>query len=455
MSSVVLFIVVLGGLIFFHELGHFLVARLFDVGVEKFSLGFGPRIFGKTIGRTDYRLSLIPLGGYVKMIGDEPDSPIEPEDLPLSFTHKHVAKRSLIVSAGPLSNILLALLIYTAVFYVSGLPTFTPVVRGVKSNSPAAQAGIQPGDRLLRIGSTDIASWRDIQTVLDRSTGASLAVTYQRQEVHRTVRVTPEQITTKDLFGDTNTYYDLGISKQSSLAAIVGDVLDGQPAQLAGLKSGDRIVAIDDQRIEQFQILKEIVTKSQGKTLLFKIERDDQTFEVDITPTLVKDKNIVGVKQENYRIGVMFDRGDLPDNSQDLMQIDLNPIQALGEGIKQAWFITKLSGRFFAKLVQGKVGMESVGGPIRIAKMTNEQAKEGIVQLLAFVAAISIQLGILNLLPIPVLDGGHLLFYGIEAVIRRPVNTRMRETAQQIGIFLLLLMMIFVFYNDIRFIWFK
>jgi regulator of sigma E protease len=234
----------------------------------------------------------------------------------------------------------------------------------------------------------------------------------------------------------------------------VGEVLEGQPAQIAGLKSGDRIVAIDNQRIEQFQILQEIVTQSKGRTLHFTIERGDETFEVDITPVLVKDKNIVGVKQENYRIGIMFNRGDAPQSRQDMMSIDLNPFEAMHEGLKQVWFITELSARFFSKMIQGKVGMESVGGPIRIAKMTNEQAKEGLGHLLRFVAAISIQLAILNLLPIPVLDGGHLLFYGIEAILRRPVKTRTREAAQQIGIFVLLLMMIFVFYNDIRLVFF-
>lgn len=455
MYTILLFIIVLGGLIFFHELGHFLVARLFGVGVEKFSLGFGPRIFGRTIGRTDYRLSLIPLGGYVKMVGDEPDTPIAPEDLPFSFTHKHVVKRSLIVSAGPLFNILLALMIYTCINFVTGLPSFTPVVRGVKSHSPAAQAGIQPGDRIVHIDRSAIASWLDIQETLERSDGTPMDVTYERDSKRATVRITPVQITTIDLFGDSQTFYDLGVSKQTSLAAMVGDVVEGQPAAAAGLKPGDRIIAIDGRRVEQFQILQEIVTQSGGKTLHFTIERDDRTFDVDITPVLVKDKNIVGVKQENYRIGIMFNRGDAPINKEDVMFINLNPFEALQEGARQVWFITQLSGRFFAKLVQGKVGMESVGGPIRIAKMTNEQAKEGFEQLLRFVAAISIQLAILNLLPIPVLDGGHLLFYGLEAVLRRPVNTRMREMAQQIGIFVLLLLMIFVFYNDIRFVWFK
>jgi regulator of sigma E protease len=353
-----------------------------------------------------------------------------------------------------LFNLLLALLMYSAINYATGLPSLTPVVRGVKSHSPAAQAGIEPGDRILKVGTTDITAWRDIQSALNQSGGAPVEIAFERQAQRKTLTITPIQITTKDLFGDSHTYFDLGISKQSSLSAVVGEVLEGQPAKNAGLKSGDRIVAIDGQRVEQFQILQEIVTQSKGRTLHFAIERGDETFEVDITPVLVKDKNIVGVKQENYRIGIMFNRGDAPQSRQDTMSIDLNPFEAVHEGLKQVWFITELSARFFSKMIQGKVGMESVGGPIRIAKMTNEQAKEGLGHLLRFVAAISIQLAILNLLPIPVLDGGHLLFYGIEAILRRPVKTRTREAAQQIGIFVLLLMMIFVFYNDIRLVFF-
>jgi regulator of sigma E protease len=453
MNSILIFIVVLGILIFFHELGHFLVARLFGVGVEKFSLGFGPRIFGRTIGRTDYRISLIPLGGYVKMVGDEPDAPIEPEDLPYSFTHKHVAKRSLIVAAGPMFNVLLAILIFTTVMLFVGLPSIRPFVRSMQNDSPAQQAGMVTGDRVVAIDRKEVRSWRDIDAALDDNQGKPLRLTIQREGDLIDIDVKPVKISVKNLFGDTTTYFDIGISGIAELRAIVDMVMEGMPAHKAGLRKGDQIIAIDGRSIDRWESMQEIVSQSDGRTLLFKVRRDDDVFETPITPDLIQEKNLLGVKQNAYRIGIRAPSMPVPDEDQ--ITVKLNPIQALGQGIGHTWNMTKLTVYFFGKMFQGKVPMESIGGPIRIAQMARKEADQGLVRLLNFIAIISVNLAILNLLPIPVLDGGHLLFYAIEAVLRRPVSARMRETAQQIGIFLLLLLMIFVFYNDITLTWFK
>jgi regulator of sigma E protease len=199
--------------------------------------------------------------------------------------------------------------------------------------------------------------------------------------------------------------------------------------------------------------MQEIVSQSKGQTLIFTVRRGDETFETKIKPEMVQEKNVLGIKQNAYRIGIRAPSMSVP--AEDQMTIRLNPLQATGQGILRTWDMAKVTVYFFGKLLQGKVPMESIGGPIRIAQMARKEADQGLVQLFNFIAIISVHLAILNLLPIPVLDGGHLLFYGIEAVIGRPVSTRMRETAQQIGIFLLLLLMIFVFYNDITFTWFK
>jgi len=187
--------------------------------------------------------------------------------------------------------------------------------------------------------------------------------------------------------------------------------------------------------------------------LNFKVRRGEEVFETRIKPEMVPEKNLLGVKQNAYRIGIRAPSMPVPDRDQ--ITIRLNPLEAVGQGVAHTWEMAKVTVYFFGKLFQGKVPMESIGGPIRIAQMAREEADQGLVRLLNFIAIISINLAILNLLPIPVLDGGHLLFYGIEAVLRRPVSTRMRETAQQIGIFLLILLMIFVFYNDITLTWFK
>ncbi|MEJ2659442.1 MAG: RIP metalloprotease RseP [Desulfobacteraceae bacterium] len=453
MNSFLVFIVVLGILIFFHELGHFIVARIFGVGVERFSLGFGPRLFGRTIGRTDYRVSLIPLGGYVKMVGDEPDAELPPEDEPISFTHKHVAKRTLIVAAGPLFNVLLAILIFTVVLFFVGLPSIRPFIRGVEPDSPAAKAGLRVDDQVTAIDGKRIQSWRDIDTILSASRGAPLKFNVRRDGAPIELEVTPEQVSAKDLFGDDIRYFGIGISGVTELQAVVDKVMEGMPAQKAGLQHGDQIVAIDDQPVERWQRMQELVSGSKGKTLTFKVRRGEEIFETQIKPEVVEEKNPLGVKQSAYRIGISTPGVVVPRRDQ--MTIHFNLLEAAGRGAVHTWEVTRTTIYFFGKLIRGKVPMESIGGPIRIAIMAGEEADQGFVQLLNFIALISIQLAILNILPIPVLDGGHLLFYGFEAVLRRPVSLRMRETAQQIGIFLLILLMIFVFYNDISITWFK
>ena len=451
MDSVLIFIVVLGILIFFHELGHFLMARL--VGVEKFSLGFGPRILGRTIGRTDYRVSAIPLGGYVKMVGDEPDSPIAPEDIPYSFTHKHVAKRALIVAAGPLFNVLLALLIFTSGLFFAGLPSIRPIVRTVEKSSPAQAAGVEDGDIIKSINGSPVASWRDIDQAMDNNTGQPVQLTVERQGSQQTLQVTPRQMSAKNVFGDTVTYYDLGIKGYRELSAMVDEALPGTPAAEAGLRHGDRIVAIDGQPIDSWEAMEEVVTSSKGKTLRFEIRRGNKLLDVDITPVEVQEKDLIGVKHSTYRIGIRRSGISIPD--EDAVTVRVGLAGAGGQGLKQTWNVIEATGYFFVKLVKRQVPTEAIGGPIRIAQMAHKEAQQGVLQLFYFIAIISVNLAVLNILPVPVLDGGHLLFFIIEAIQGRPVSIRVREAAQQVGILLLVVLMIFVFYNDITLTWFN
>ncbi|MBF0398233.1 MAG: RIP metalloprotease RseP [Desulfobacterales bacterium] len=348
MTSIIAFIIVLGVLIFFHELGHFLVAKLFGVGVEIFSLGFGPRIFGKKVDRTDYRLSAIPLGGYVKMVGEEPDEVLPEEDIPFSFNHKHVLKRALIVAAGPFFNLVLAILIFFTIFQIYGLPIIKPVVGKVEDGGPAFKAGIKKGDFIVSIDDLPVNTWDDMAKLISKSNGKSLKFTLKREGELKNISITPEVISTKNLFNETVNRYVVKITS-----------------------SGDSI------------------TK------------------------------------------------------------DLNIIEAFTESIKQAYNISELTLISIVKLVQGIIPSKTIGGPIFIAQMAGEQAKVGIANLAFFIALISINLAILNFLPIPVLDGGHIFFFLIEAVIRKPVNLKVREIAQQVGMVLLFLLMVYAFYNDI------
>ena len=347
-TSIFAFIIVLGVLIFFHELGHFLVARLFGVGVEKFSLGFGPRLIGKTIGTTDYRISLIPLGGYVKMVGEEPDSEIEPYLIPQSFTHKSVYKRFFIVAAGPFFNLLLAVAIFFLVFQTSGTYVLRPLVGEVDTPSPAARAGIQKGDLILAINGREVTSWEEMAD------------------------------------------------------------------QIAG---------------------------SDGHALAFEVEREGRHLTLDLQPELKTTQNLFGEDIDRYIIGIR--------SAGDVIPRELSLLESARMSVSRTWEITELTVLSVVKLIQGKLPATTLGGPIKIAQMAGAQAKEGMVNLLIFTAVISINLGILNFLPIPVLDGGHLLFFTIEMISRRPVSIKVREIAQQFGIFLLILLMIFVIYNDI------
>jgi len=353
-TSILSFIVVLGVLIFFHEFGHFLVARLFGVGVEKFSLGFGPRLIGKKVGITDYRISAIPLGGYVKMVGEEPDAEIAPEDISLSFTHKHVAKRMLIVAAGPVFNILLAVIIFFGIFFASGTFILKPSVGSVKQGSPAFAAGLEKGDLITAINESTIDSWDEMAEIINASKGQKINLAVRRGESTRNFSLAPEQVTTKNIFGEDVQRYIIGIT-------------------------------------------------ASGETY----------------------------------------------------SKELNLFQAFSESMIQTYRVTELMVVIIAKLITGDISTDTLGGPIMIAQMAGDSAKAGIGSLISFIALISVNLAIINLLPIPVLDGGHLLFFSIEAVKGRPVSIKVREIAQQVGLFLLILLMILVFYNDISRIFFS
>jgi len=453
MDSVIIFIIVLGILIFFHELGHFLVARLFGVGVEKFSLGFGPRILGKKIGRTDYRVSIVPLGGYVKMVGDEPDSPIAEEDLPFSFTHKHVAKRAAIVAAGPIFNVILAILIFTSGLFFAGLPSIRPVIRAVDSDSPAQTAGIEEGDIIKAIGGRGVDNWREIDLLIDESAGERIEFTIERRGERFTAALAPVQMHARNLFGDDVIYYDAGIKGYSEPKAVVDETVPGMPAEAAGLLAGDQIAAIDGHPIEKWETMQEMVSTSEGMTLTFTIVRGGETLDVPITPVEVQNKDMLGTKQSVFQIGIRRTGINIPQEDQ--VTVRLGPLDALGQGLSQTWNMIYATGYFFVKLAQRQVPADTIGGPIRIAQMAQKEAQQGLLNLFYFIAIISVNLAVLNLVPIPVLDGGHLLFFLIEAIQGKPVSVRVREAAQQVGIILLLMLMIFVFYNDISLLWFK
>ncbi len=346
LSTAAIFLLVLGVLVFFHEFGHFIVARFCGVQVLTFSLGFGPKLWARTWGGTEYCLSVVPLGGYVRMLGDDPTEEIAPENQEQSFLTQSLSKKIAIVVAGPLFNLMLAFFIFAGVFMV-GVPVLTPDVGEVQEGSAAALGGMKPGDRIAAINDEPITEWDAIRETLQEGKGAALRFKIVRGQTEQVLTITPIQQEVKDIFGEPKPLWIIGIAP-----------------------SGNSFV-----------------------------------------------------KRHN-------------------------PFRAIYLGLERTAYMTELTFVGIVKLIEGKVSSDNIGGPILIAQMVAKQAESGVLSVLLFTAFISINLGVLNLFPVPVLDGGHLLFFLIEGLMGRPVSVRTRERAQQVGLFLLVSLMLFAFYND-------
>jgi regulator of sigma E protease len=432
-------VVVLGVLIFVHELGHFLVAKRARVGVLKFSLGFGPKLVGVKKGETEYLFSALPLGGYVKMIGEDPtDESPEAADPERSFSKKSVGVRSLIILAGPAANLLLPILIFWGVFAFVGQTYFAPVVGSPEKGSAAATAGLEPGDRVQAIDGQPIGRWDEIETALRNSAGRPLRLSVLHEGRARDVSVEPRVHKTRDIFGQEIEVWDLGVHPLVSTR--IGQVLPGQVAQQAGIRGGDRVVAVSGTQVAEWDQLAQIIHASPGKPLVLTIERDGQRQDIGVTPRPTRQQTAAG-EEEIGLIGI----GPAPESQYRR----LNPVSAFTAGVAKTVDLSVLVVTGFVKLVQAKISPKTIGGPILIAQMTGEVAQRGLVELLSFTALLSINLAILNLLPIPILDGGHLLFSLIEWLRGKPISLRKREIAQQVGMVLLVGLMVFAFYNDI------
>ena len=347
---VIPFILVLGILIFFHEFGHFIVAKYFNVKVLKFSLGFGNKVIGKKIGETEYLISSVPLGGYVKLLGEggDEDQEISPEDEARSFNNQPVLKRIAIVCAGPVFNLLFAVIVFSLFYLIAGYQVMTPEIGQVRENSPASQAGMKKGDVIIAISGKPIESWDQIKAIVQKNAGTPLDIVVKRGSKTLALRVVPEVSTMRNIFGEkVNT-------------ALIG-----------------------------------IVAAGKFKT------------------------------------------------------INLGPVQAISQGFKKTWDVTKLTCLTIVKLFERVVPIKTLGGPILIGQMTGELAKQNLAYLIPFMAVISVNLGILNLLPVPILDGGLILFLLIELVLGRPISLKKRDLAQKVGLILLIMLMMVVMYNDI------
>jgi regulator of sigma E protease len=535
LSAVVPFVVLLGLLIFVHEMGHFLVAKLCGVRVEVFSLGFGKKIFKFKKGDTTYALSLIPLGGYVKMFGDELSADISESEKRYSFTHKPVFQRIAVVLAGPLMNFFFALFIFIIVA-AAGEQLRAPKVGDIQPDSPAYTAGFRSGDKILKAGNEAVLTWDQFQKMMTKFHDQSLQVQVLRENSDQTseLQISPRLIENPNILsvdsrigsvdglsnsskapvvgvkantiaaqsglhtGDVilsingekvkyfrelenlfvqmqsqpikltieryepidtkkpqNLTLEIPASKISSMAILgiesadlyLAKIMDGSPAMAAGLESGDKILKIQDQAPKAWEDVLQTVKSYNGQgTLAVEVDRGGKTLSFQMAPKITSQMNAQGGEEKRFTIGIV-PWYELAGAEAVTIRAH-NPVAALERGWQKTVDITEMTVLSFVRLIETKISPKNIGGVISIGQAASETFKIGYVSFLQMMAVISINLFILNLLPIPVLDGGHLLFYSIEAFRGAPVSMRKMEIAQQIGLAVLMSLMAFALFND-------
>ena len=428
MTTLIAFIVVIGFLVFVHELGHFLVAKWVGVRVHVFSIGFGPRLFGFRRGDTDYRISALPLGGFVKMAGENPGE--EVTGAPYEFASRSVRERMAIVLAGPFMNIIWAILFFAMVFYIGeDQPAYlkqVPQIGWIESGSPAEEAGLQAGDLLVAIGDSQVSTWEEAFKILGRSEGREVAVRVKRGDQVLTSRM--------DLSRDRLKQSQTGLGLYPPLPAVIGNLRPGWPAEKVGLKTGDRVVAINDQPITHWYELTRVIHNSPGVPVKLEVERNGERLTFEVTPR----------KDEADGKGYI---GMTP--YQETIKVRYGVLGSFRQSLAFNWHVVKLTGSYIWKVMTGEQSGKAIGGPIAIAQFAGEAARIGILQLIRLMGLLSLQLGLLNLLPIPVLDGGHMVLLAIEGVSGKPLSVRMREVIQIIGVAVLLAIMTYAIFNDL------
>lgn len=450
--TVISFLVVLTVVVFVHEMGHFLVGRWCGVGVHAFSIGFGPELFGYTDRHgIRWKLCAVPLGGYVKFVGDAngasvPDpeaiARMDPHERAISFPTQPLWKRVAIVAAGPIANFLLAIAIYAAIFSVSGRREVPPIIGHVQESSPALAAGFKPGDVVQSIDGSPITSFEQITRSIEPNAGVPMRFTVLRDGQPVEIDATPAVKEEKTRFGTVRVgRMGLGSPK---IPPVVGGLTAKGAGEVGGLVVGDRFVSVDGTTIDSFQQLQAIVAEKPGKTLSVEVERGDITKHLELTPETIKDES--SVKPATFgRLGVE----PAPDPSWSRI-VRYGPVEAVWLGVKECYFIVARTFDYLGKLVSGRESADQLSGPIGIARVSGEVAKiGGPTGLIPLVALLSVSIGLINLFPIPILDGGHLLFYAFEAVRGRPLSERTQEIGFRIGLALVLMLMLFATKNDV------
>ncbi|AHB49224.1 regulator [Hyphomicrobium nitrativorans NL23] len=442
------FLFVLSAVVFFHELGHFLVARWCGVTVTTFSIGFGKELAAFVDRKgTRWRFAAIPLGGYVKFLDDTnvASSPgtaasaeMSPEARAGTFHDKPVWQRFLVVAAGPLANFILAAVIYTALNVSTGVSRVTAQVDEVVAGMPAEQAGLRAGDVITRIDGWRIETFDDVSRLVLTSSGRTLQIAVERNGETLTFPVTPAMRDERDDLGVTVRLGDIGVRRH--VPARVGAVVPDSAAEKAGIEVGDVITAIDGTAISSFRDVVELVQPAAERPLAVTVKRGNETRALEIVPTAAEIAMPDGSTKQVGRIGVAQDRPE---------PVAVSFVEAARLGVRETYsnIVQTITG--IGDIIWGRQSADQVGGPILLAEVTARVVEHGWEPLLRLTALISANIGLLNLLPIPVLDGGHLVFYTIEAIRRRPLSQRVQEIGFKIGIALVMTLIIFVNLNDL------
>ncbi len=444
LHTTIAIIVALGILVGIHEWGHFIVARMCGVKVLKFSIGFGQSLYSWVDKKgTEFVIAWIPLGGFVKMV-DEREGDVKPDDLPYAFNRKPAAQRIAIVAAGPLINLIFAVLVYWAVF-LGGQEVLAPFVGSVEQDSIAQESGLQPGDEVISIEGDPVLSWDEVvekivMRVLEPGSFTFTVRDSTGQEKTRVINLTKALVINEKV----DPLQALGIKpEQPTIPPIVGDLVDGGAGLKAGLQLGDEILKANDQLVSDWMAWVEIIRANPEQAIHLEVDRNNTLVEIDVIPAVKQDKS--GATYGYVGVGVK--PFEWPDRL--IRKVTYNPAEALIVAIQKTWDTSVLIITSTWKLVVGDLARDNLGGPIMIASLASHYAEIGLLPYIMFVAYISIVLGIMNLLPIPVLDGGHILFYLVELIIGKPIPEKIQEGLMKMGLTLLLLVMSFAIFNDV------
>ncbi|HEX7972291.1 MAG TPA: RIP metalloprotease RseP [Thiobacillus sp.] len=442
LHSVLWFLIAIGILVVVHEFGHYLAARLAGVKVLRFSLGFGKPLFSRRFGRdqTEWALAALPFGGYVKML-DEREGEVPAAEAHRSFNRATVWRRIGIVVAGPVANFLLAVVFYWALF-LYGIPALKPMIGEPPAGTPAAQAGLVAGDEIRRVNGMDTPSFQDLRLNLLRAgvTGAPLTLELADG---RSVRLDAPSIDTDDLERDV--LRPLGIVRfEPEIEPVIGTVLAGGAAARAGFQSGDRLIAADGTAVANWQAWVQVVRRHPAQALRIAYERQGQRRESTVVPDAVDEG---GQRVGKIGAGPRIDEAVL---AALMTEVRYGPLDALGQGAAKTWDMSAFTLEMMGRMVLGQVSLKNLSGPLTIADFAGQSATLGWLSFIGFLALVSVSLGVLNLLPIPLLDGGHLMYYVAEVLTGRPVSERTMEIGSRIGMTLLLLLMSFALFNDLQ-----